>query len=47
MNDKKQYEAGSSPNGGIVNLKSFQTTQNEIWANKAIFLTKTINYLII
>ena len=47
MNDKKQYEAGSSPSGGLANLKSFQSTQNTIWDKKAIFLTKTINYLII
>jgi hypothetical protein len=47
MNDKKQYEAGSAPSGGLVHLKSFQLTQNEIWVKKAIFLTKTINYLII
>ena len=47
MNDKKQYEAGSSPSGGLPNLKSFQLTQNEIWSRKATFLTKTINYLII
>jgi predicted transcriptional regulator len=47
MNDKKQYEAGGAPEGGLANLKSFQLTQNEIWNNKAIFLTKIINYLII
>ena len=48
MNDKKQYAAGSSPGGGgLSNLKSFQSTQYEIWSKKAIFLTKTINYLII
>ena len=47
MNNKKQYEAGSTPNGGVANLRSFQLTQDEIWANKAIFLTKTINYIII
>ena len=45
--DKKQYEAGSAPSGGLVNLKSFQLTQNKIWDKKAIFLTKTINYLIL
>ena len=47
MNNKKQYEYGSAPSGGLANLRSFQITQNEIWAKKAIFLTKTINYLII
>jgi predicted transcriptional regulator len=47
MNDKKQYEAGSSLSGGLAHLKSFQSTQNAIWSKKATFLTKTINYLII